>query len=62
MKIKSEITVSYKVTLNTDAIEDELKQGRIDSLKDVEQDLKKQGIKSAYVMDYEIDEVEDVSQ
>ena len=61
-KIKPEITITYKVTLNTDVIGKELGEGRIDSLKDVKQDLERRGIGSGYVSDFEIDEVEDVSQ
>jgi len=57
-KIKNEIAITYKVVLDTDQVQSFLENGG--TLGDVEHDIKHEGIKSMYVADYEIEEVENV--
>ena len=57
-EIKSEIAITYKVVLDTDQVQSFLENGG--TLGDVEHDIKHEGIKSVYVADYEIEEVENV--
>lgn len=54
--MKSELALTVILKLNTDLIEEHLAQG--DSFYDIEQDIKHHDLKSAYVYDYEVIDLE----
>lgn len=56
MKVKSQIKLIYRVTLDTDIIDEKEQNGY--SGDEIMADLKKQGISSRYVENAEVDEVE----
>lgn len=61
MKIKDEIKITYRVTLNKDAIEEDFRIGF--SVKDIIKELKRFGItERRYVMDYEVENVENIEE
>ena len=59
-KIKNEIAITYKVVLDTDQVQSFLENGGF--LDDIMRDLRHEGIRSMYVADYEVEEVEDVGE
>ena len=57
-KIKNEIVITYKAQLETDLIEFHLGQGK--SVDAIMKDIKSWGVKSIYVRDYEVEDVESI--
>jgi len=57
-KIKSEIAITYRVELETDLIRFHLSQGK--SVDAIIKDIKSFGVKSIYVADFEVEDVENI--